>query len=694
VSIGADVTERGVNIHGRASVTLANGRARISDVWLDRAGTFRLAVASANPAIQAGISDELVVSAASFSARNVGLDGGSIYDLAADSVVPGVFYASTVTDPIYTIGLGAGHTFVSRDGGSTWRSISEGLPQYQVGFISSPGLRANEMFAYQYKHPLAAIGGGLYHTEDAGSSWTRVNDLRVDKMFIARNRTQIALELNVEGPLLSKDDGKTFTNVSEGLPRIDRYTTGTPVCFGELGGKLILWTRDDTDFLNVPKLYQRNEDVWQELSVTGLPETFNLSDSSLVKSGDSLVVVSDGHVYCSAGASPAFSLCETGIADPIEQLPLPGEVLYARAAGALYRSTSPKDGWTRVGNATGTRTDLIAQPAQPNVVLARGDGGVIRSSDGGISFAESDRGLHGSSVYAVRSTLYMGTEIIIAMTSEKIYRSNNQGVSWTPVYDLNGFVPYQLEALPDGTFLALASKSGPGGSPRWYRSSPGGETFSLQTTTAGTITRFAVDTSVVGSPRLIALTYDTAYLMNLDGTAPVQVQTEVTHLAAGSFGYALLRDIAGVTYLQTNLASDGYLSVSRDLGRSAPSFFAGNDRAQDACLVAFAPGVLESYTTNTATTPSLAAAFPTTTRITRLEGGILSSGGLPGRIVSAGRLFFNYSAFTPQGEANVYTIGDDVGDFSNVKDFALSKAPTTSVTMFVGTIGGVYVGKY
>ena len=145
-------------------------------------------------------------------------------DLIIDPANPRVLYASTwrVKRNHYTLESGGEGSALwkSTDGGDTWTEISRnpGLPQKSIlgiiGVTVSP-VDSNRLWAI-----VEATDGGLFRSDDAGKTWTRVNDerkLRQRAWYYSRvyadsqNRDRVYV-LNVQFHR-SNDGGKTFSSI-------------------------------------------------------------------------------------------------------------------------------------------------------------------------------------------------------------------------------------------------------------------------------------------------------------------------------------------------------------------------------------------------------------------------------------------------------------------------------------------------
>ncbi len=164
-------------------------------------------------------------------------DNTGAIDLAFDPTNPQIVYADMwasrrgpwTAGNAYK-GPGSG-LYKSADGGTTWQQLIRGLPTWEdhlgrIGFTVAPS-DPNRMYALVDSPKL----GGLYRSEDAGDSWTRVNpDERLwgrgDDFACVRvdpKNKDIVYIANVS-TYRSTDGGETFTAI-KGAPGGDDYHT-------------------------------------------------------------------------------------------------------------------------------------------------------------------------------------------------------------------------------------------------------------------------------------------------------------------------------------------------------------------------------------------------------------------------------------------------------------------------------------
>ena len=108
----------------------------------------------------------------------------------------------------------------STDAGRTWTHLTKGLPEGAIGRIGLDIFRKNPSTLYaRVEHPKL---GGVYRTDDAGASWTRMSSTNDRPMYFGTIKVDPENDLRVYEPvtplLVSDDGGKTFRG--DGAPTI------------------------------------------------------------------------------------------------------------------------------------------------------------------------------------------------------------------------------------------------------------------------------------------------------------------------------------------------------------------------------------------------------------------------------------------------------------------------------------------
>ncbi|NNF26742.1 MAG: hypothetical protein HKN73_05965 [Gemmatimonadetes bacterium] len=287
-------------------------------------------------------------------------DTGAI-DLVMDPADPQILYAATYQRRRRAwgfVGGGPGSGIhKTTDGGTTWREVSEGLPQGDMGRI---GLAVSPRNPNLIMAVVEADDGGVFRSEDKGESWRKVNDLNQRPMYYSTLRIDPNDEqrvYQVAGALhRSTDGGASFT----ALPMELEYNMGVHVdhhalwidpedsdhmILGNDGGVYSTWDRGDnwTFIANLP--------IGQFYDVD-----LDMADPYYVYGG-----LQDNNSY----RGPSRTRRYQGILNRDWQVVDYGDGMYAEAdwsdPGTVY-VTSQNAGIVRVNVATGDRKALKPFP--------------------------------------------------------------------------------------------------------------------------------------------------------------------------------------------------------------------------------------------------------------------------------------------------------------------------------------------
>jgi photosystem II stability/assembly factor-like uncharacterized protein len=190
----------------------------------------------------------------------------------------GLCLHSIVVDPTNArrlwVAISAVGVFRSDDAGETWKLCNEGLPNVAPDFIQDPCGRCVHKLVLDPTRPGALalqFHGGVFKSEDAGDSWTRISaglphdfgfpmaatarDLFVVPLLADNNRVVPDGALKV---WRSRNRGRTWRALTKGLPQKEHYVgvlrdamtadalTPAGVYFGTTGGE-VFYSRDAGD---------------------------------------------------------------------------------------------------------------------------------------------------------------------------------------------------------------------------------------------------------------------------------------------------------------------------------------------------------------------------------------------------------------------------------------------------------------
>ena len=148
-------------------------------------------------------------------------DSAGVCDLSMDMTNPRVLYAAFWHHQRLPWKMVSGGQYSSiwktTDGGDTWTKLTKGLPKSIMGKIGVSVSAADPQRVYAV---IESEEGGLYRSDDAGNSWTRINKDRILQarswyymhVFADPHDANRVVVLNAPY-LLSEDGGKTFRTV-------------------------------------------------------------------------------------------------------------------------------------------------------------------------------------------------------------------------------------------------------------------------------------------------------------------------------------------------------------------------------------------------------------------------------------------------------------------------------------------------
>ncbi len=279
-----------------------------------------------------------------------------------------------------------GGVYVSKDGGSSWQTANNGIPNKTVTsiatlgsslFISTDGdgvlistdegnnwTKSNTGFVSLKVRSIMANGTKLYAGTDAGlfvssnngSDWTTLTSSLSNQSILAFVVTPTAIVLTNQGYpnyYYSTDDGSTWNDASKGLPM------GTSSCFARYGSDILNGT------LNGIYSSSDNGASWKSLGVTG--SIYSITDVA-------------GNIFSGTGVLRGISYSsdngKTWVTnnDGIDQLSLTisaitrygSEVLIGSTNSAIFKLTLGSLGLTGVEKQRTSPDEFILDQNYPN----------------------------------------------------------------------------------------------------------------------------------------------------------------------------------------------------------------------------------------------------------------------------------------------------------------------------------------
>jgi photosystem II stability/assembly factor-like uncharacterized protein len=361
--------------------------------------------------------------------------------------------------------------FQSTDGGATWTRMG------RIGLADDPGdLIVDSMLVdASDKHTLFAgvwrsyqTDGGLYVSRDSGKSWTPIPALKgqsVRSLAQAPSDPAILVAGTLEGVFRSHDRGETWERISP--PADDPLSRE----IHEVESLAIDPKKPDTIYAGTWHLPWKTTDGGQNWR--------NIKQGVIDDSDVFSIIVDPEHpaiVYASACSGIYKSENAGTLFHKVQGIPATArrtrvlmqdthhrETVYAGTTEGLYRTRDGGHEWQRLTDANVIVNDIYLDDAHPgHILLATDRGGVLSSSDGGSTFAQSNDGFSARKVEALVADARNPQRILAGIVNDKSYGgaflTTDAGASWSQTAEgLDGRDIFTLAQAKDGTILAGTS---------------------------------------------------------------------------------------------------------------------------------------------------------------------------------------------------------------------------------------------
>jgi photosystem II stability/assembly factor-like uncharacterized protein len=343
---------------------------------------------------------------------------------------------------------------------------------------------------------LAGTIGGVYRTTSAGEVWAPSDGSREDGLGATSTRLVQSLFSTLSSSFAGTSDGLFVT--TNGGRTWQRLAAGLFTNVASITGK------GDTLIVSADQRVWRSLTagrMWQQVGMnagglgtgrvsvvlldTPPPSRMPVSSntpvgSSILYAGTQDIVTKRAHLYRS------FDLGETWARDPnfnevnadIRSIAVRDNTVFLATVGrGLYRSTESGQ-WERIERSTDgepLRDSVFQLAATRNALFAATYDGVLRSTDNGLTWSRTVRGLVEQTVNALATS----DVDVYAGTSAGVFRSVNNGENWTPVN--TGFTGAVITAIKEVRGILLAGTFGSG----MFRSNDEGVTWTLSNSGLG-----------------------------------------------------------------------------------------------------------------------------------------------------------------------------------------------------------------
>jgi photosystem II stability/assembly factor-like uncharacterized protein len=383
--------------------------------------------------------------------------GGDARSFAADPHDPNHLYLGTAT----------GWVFESHNGGGTWTRLA------QIGkrndliidhILTDPSNPLRLIVgAYVADRP----DGGLFISADGGRSWYDQAEMHGQSVrSLARSASNLSelIAGTLRGVYESSDNGTHWHSISpvgsteiHEIESIAIDPTNPAIIYA--GTWHLPWKTMDggAHWFSIKQGIIDDSDVFSIVIDSTRPSViFASACSGIYKSVDAGAMFHGG-----VKESPIHGIPKT--ADRTRKLaidPQHPDTVYAGTTAGLYRTIDGGTMWARMTDADVIVNDVYVDPKNDNhILLATDRGGVLISSDGGVSFAQSNTGFSARQISAYasdpnnRATVYVG--VVNDKQTGGVFQSIDGGVRWQQQsVGLGGRDVFSLASTADGTLLA------------------------------------------------------------------------------------------------------------------------------------------------------------------------------------------------------------------------------------------------
>jgi len=365
------------------------------------------------------------------------------------------------------------------DGGATWRYLSDAWASQSVSAIAVNPTASNDVYVGTGRDDYGPYGVGLYHSFDGGSTWSspvgndQFEGTSVRTIAIDANTSGVGLTTTVyvanggsdtSGLWCSTDSGTTWTRLRQGPPpSLDHGIYDVAIDSSTHPSTLYI-TEQDGMFKSIDSgqswtlIHEVLGNSRNRLSVVN--STLYLlgprdPDHNLYKSMDrgATWIQIPTHCPCAPDVCgnrnpPGPPICADSCANRCGNIgfsvfavdPVNPQIIVGGNM-ALYRTDNEGMTWTEIGHWWGdpdkrrsVHTDqrvIAFSETTPDVLYDGNDGGIVRSTNGGLDWANLNQNLPGALMYSVALSR---DGSMIAGTQDNGVVFSKAGASWDMIF--------------------------------------------------------------------------------------------------------------------------------------------------------------------------------------------------------------------------------------------------------------------
>lgn len=366
----------------------------------------------------AALTSCFAVNACGQSWERIGPEGGNVLSLAVTG------------DGEVLLGTADGHVFVSRDGGEKWElrgRVGSRLDGVVQGLVADLREKTRVYAAVWTQEP--AAGGGVFHSEDSGRTWT-ASGLQGEAV---RALAQSASSLDVlvagtrTGVFRSEDAGKSWKRISpagdEELKNLDS------IAIDQRDANVIY-----AGTYHLPWKTVDGGKNWKPIAAGMIDDSDVMSVAIDRKDPERIFASACSGIYRSGNGGAQWTKLQ-GIpyvsrrTQQIAQDPGNAAVWYAGTTEGLWRSKDGGEGWDRM-TGRDVVVNAIAFAGKDGHLLLGTEEGILSSPDGEKSFGAKDSGFTHAVVRAFAASETDSRHLLIAVETGGLLESVDAGKSW------------------------------------------------------------------------------------------------------------------------------------------------------------------------------------------------------------------------------------------------------------------------
>lgn len=369
----------------------------------------------------------------------LGPEGGDVRSLAEDPRYPERIF----------LGTSAGQIFLSSDNGMSWNRFAH-LGEGDDYVLDNIEVDPNSGDIYVGAWTSGRTGGDLFRSRNGGRTWAILPGMRgksIRALAMAPSNPRILIVGALDGVYRSRDGGGSWEQISPSDERQFRNVESVAIDPQDpqiiyVGTWHLGWKTAD------------GGETWRPMKNGVVDDSDVFSITIDYNDSRNIYLSTCSGIYKSEYSAELFHKLN-GIpyaarrSRVLKQDPANPLVLYAGTTDGLWRSDDAGDSW-RALLADVTVNDVHIDPRDPRrVLLATDRGGVLLSTDGGVTFTPSNHGFSHRSVASVlvdaedSQTIYVGVlndkefgGVLVSRDRGKNWRQLNTGIENLDVFSL------------------------------------------------------------------------------------------------------------------------------------------------------------------------------------------------------------------------------------------------------------------